>query len=562
MNDSKEVKFKNMEIIKYFYFRGLTEFPFVEQTFDAITYYQLLSKIVESLNEIIKNNNNQNENIKELIRLYEELKNYVDTYFDNLDIQTEVNNKLDEMAESGELVDIIAQYLELAGLLCFDTIESLTNASNISAGSFCRVFGQDKVNDGFTSDYKVRTYLNTDIIDDINIVTLVNYPTLIAEKINNKITNNFSDTFYYYIDGVNGDDSHNGLTPELAFKTIDRFFEELNYGKIDLRGTILTSGDYLVSKNINCITNVSIHLNSTLEGNLRPNVIFSEYTRSIAFYQSHINFKNLKISQSVLSNYRIYFEGCSIGLFNCDFTGTDRIGFLSTGFTIENLITNKIECLNSFGSIENMIIKNTNPDTFGMEFRHCANIRLYGNLELTELSSNNPTDNSYLMINAFSTVSFMFTIVNTLLNKYNKGILNANSDLWITPSREELLLNVSKIKINNDKSRINVSNQINTDWIDLDIISGTPASSYYTPKIRKVNNIVYMRGYISDLTQGDIVINLPEEFRPSGRYRFIACNDSLDDTCCTRIDENGNVSAFRLSGDRLNLDGVIYPIEK
>ena len=40
-----------------------------------------------------------------------ELKDFVEDYFDNLDVQEEINNKLDEMAEDGTLADIIANFI-------------------------------------------------------------------------------------------------------------------------------------------------------------------------------------------------------------------------------------------------------------------------------------------------------------------------------------------------------------------------------------------------------------------------------------------------------------------
>ena len=42
--------------------------------------------------------NNNAEALGELQNLFLDLKNYVDNYFDNLDVQSEINNKLDEMA--------------------------------------------------------------------------------------------------------------------------------------------------------------------------------------------------------------------------------------------------------------------------------------------------------------------------------------------------------------------------------------------------------------------------------------------------------------------------------
>lgn len=63
-------------------------------------------------NTVIPTVNNNGEAVAELQGLYTQLKNYVDNYFTNLDVQTEINNKLDEMAESGELTSIIAPYLD------------------------------------------------------------------------------------------------------------------------------------------------------------------------------------------------------------------------------------------------------------------------------------------------------------------------------------------------------------------------------------------------------------------------------------------------------------------
>lgn len=89
--------------------QALTNFPYIEKDFDAVTDYQLLCLVVDHLNEVIKNSNEQNTVIQNLYNAFVTLKDYVDNYFDNLDIQEEIDNKLDEMAASGELADIINQ---------------------------------------------------------------------------------------------------------------------------------------------------------------------------------------------------------------------------------------------------------------------------------------------------------------------------------------------------------------------------------------------------------------------------------------------------------------------
>lgn len=93
-------------------FQGLTNFPYIEEDFDALTNYELLSKVVEYLNQVISNNNEQNTLMTGLYNAYVSLQDYVNDYFDNLDVQEEINNKLDEMSKSGELTTLISNYID------------------------------------------------------------------------------------------------------------------------------------------------------------------------------------------------------------------------------------------------------------------------------------------------------------------------------------------------------------------------------------------------------------------------------------------------------------------
>ena len=132
-----------------------------------------------------------NENVlatQELQEKFKQLVNYVNEYFDNLDVQEEINNKLDEMAEGGQLEEIIAEYLQLASLLCYNTVNDMKNATNLINGSFAKTYGRNTYNDGKGEFYKIRNILNTDVVDNINIIALDN-PDLVAELIKDeKIT--------------------------------------------------------------------------------------------------------------------------------------------------------------------------------------------------------------------------------------------------------------------------------------------------------------------------------------------------------------------------------------
>lgn len=79
----------------------------------SMSYYESMVWLYEYLkNEVIPAVNNNGEAVEELQDKYIELKNYIDTYFENLDVQEEINNKLDEMAEDGSLEEIIKNYLK------------------------------------------------------------------------------------------------------------------------------------------------------------------------------------------------------------------------------------------------------------------------------------------------------------------------------------------------------------------------------------------------------------------------------------------------------------------
>ena len=79
---------------------------------ESMTYYEALAWLVNYMeNEVIPTVNNNAEAVEELQTAFITLKEFVDNYFDNLDVQEEINNKLDDMATSGELEEIIINYL-------------------------------------------------------------------------------------------------------------------------------------------------------------------------------------------------------------------------------------------------------------------------------------------------------------------------------------------------------------------------------------------------------------------------------------------------------------------
>ena len=150
----------------------------------SMTYEEQLLWFCNYLqNVVIPTVNNNGEAVEELQNKFIELQTYVENYFENLDVQEEINNKLDDMAESGELAEIISQYLGLGVLFVYDTASDLGEAENLNEGSAAYILGKDTYNDGKGAFYKIRELLNTDVPDGDNIITLTETDNLVAEKL-------------------------------------------------------------------------------------------------------------------------------------------------------------------------------------------------------------------------------------------------------------------------------------------------------------------------------------------------------------------------------------------
>lgn len=86
-------------------FKGwvLESFPYIEADFDAITNYQLFSKVVEYLNKMRDNQLLLEESNNELVDAFNNLKAYIDEYLYSIpDFENainNINNRLDSLAQ-------------------------------------------------------------------------------------------------------------------------------------------------------------------------------------------------------------------------------------------------------------------------------------------------------------------------------------------------------------------------------------------------------------------------------------------------------------------------------
>lgn len=128
----------SISILSPFKLLVLRNFPFIEADYDALTNYELMCLMNKYMNDINSNVNILNKNQEGLYDAFNNVVNYINDYFDNLDIQEEVNNKLDDMAEDGSLENIINKVLNATnGTLvcsidyrdCTEFIDGVTNES-------------------------------------------------------------------------------------------------------------------------------------------------------------------------------------------------------------------------------------------------------------------------------------------------------------------------------------------------------------------------------------------------------------------------------------------------
>lgn len=97
----------------------------------SMTYEEQLLWLCDYLkNTVIPTVNNNADCVTELQNLYKVLKNYVDNYFDDLDVQEEINNKLDEMTSNGTLKFIIELYFNELNSKIIENSTSIDELNN------------------------------------------------------------------------------------------------------------------------------------------------------------------------------------------------------------------------------------------------------------------------------------------------------------------------------------------------------------------------------------------------------------------------------------------------
>ena len=96
---------------------------------DSLSYYELLCKVVDYLNKPMEDVGVLEGDVTGLHEAYKMLQGYVNDYFSTLDVQEEINNKLDAMASNGTLGEILKNVITVNQPVLVNTKEDMVDTS-------------------------------------------------------------------------------------------------------------------------------------------------------------------------------------------------------------------------------------------------------------------------------------------------------------------------------------------------------------------------------------------------------------------------------------------------
>ena len=225
---------------------------------ESMSYYETLLGLLNYLkNVVIPTVNNNADAVSELQNLYIELHDYVEHYFDNLDVQEEINNKLNEMIANGTLIHMIEDYINPYIDDINETV-SLQNSSIINQNTKIntlesRVDNIAHLEEGSTTGdaelIDIRTMFTGDTAtsagDAVRNSDIINNNYAITNK--NEL---FTITTLSYTDFEQGQISSSGVNTTMPSR-----FRTTNYIKVLKGSSIYTDGD--VQFNICCFSSTS-----------------------------------------------------------------------------------------------------------------------------------------------------------------------------------------------------------------------------------------------------------------------------------------------------------------
>ena len=185
---------------------------------------------------------------------------------------------------------------------------------------------------------------------------------------------NYWDAIYFYVNQNSGNDEYPG-TEELPFQTVEKAFEKAQEGYNDLRIYITGAGIYTVSKR-DFSFNV-LHMVATVPGV----VVNFEQDADIAWYNLHVNIRNLECRGPENGTRQMYFEAGTNTFQDVNFTNWRRIRLYGGSHLFDNCYINRLEITWAIAELSNHHVTNTtsviaSDEASGVTIDHASNVRI------------------------------------------------------------------------------------------------------------------------------------------------------------------------------------------
>lgn len=330
---------------------------------NSLSYAELVMWFCDYLqNKVIPTVNNNGEAVEELQNLYIEIKTYVENYFNNLDVQEEINNKLDEMVEDGTLDSILNNYVKVTKV--YNTHDEMINDETLVNNMKVKTLGYYEINDGGGAEYYITNVQKENIYQENTSID-----TLFAELL--------TDNGYIEIFGAKGDNTNDD---SIALNNACKYF---NIVKL-MKKEYLIENYILINENskVNIIdgNGATLNLNNTTGYNNEfafiirnrnnidiNNLNFIKNTRKTAFGLYTCSF--IKINNCYLYSENI--SGTLIDFYdenkNCEVNNCSFINKVTDGIISERAnICMEVRNLNNSIS-ENISFKNCYFEKYGID---------------------------------------------------------------------------------------------------------------------------------------------------------------------------------------------------
>lgn len=419
----------------------------------SLTYEEQLLWLCQYLEKtVIPAVNTNAESVAELQNLYIQLKEYVDNYFTNLDVQEEINNKLDEMAQDGTLQNLLMNFT--SQMKVYNTYNDLLlDKNNLQNNQKVKILGYYNVNDGGETEFYVTNIKNQnnyiDIGNNLYLERIIQNSQISIEQFG-CIGDNNTDNTVNLQNAINFAQNNN-----LVLYVPNKTFLVLN--TLYLKGSLNMKGD----------SNSNYKYTSTISCNFADNDIplFAETGSNSV---PRCTFENVRFTRKRTANDGMPSDPLSFGKtgtclgFQLNESSFNRCVFVGFGnVMIHSGITTFLECDFTYCD---RILNSPNNNLNSVHFIAC---NFYANGTLFDINGNITNldiDNCWIE-------DFV-----SLLKSHYKNILNfniTNSCLTNTRKGETLLLYDETGRPSFARQHINFENS--TLYFKTNICSGTPS---------------------------------------------------------------------------------------